>query len=263
MGGYRLKKTTEQFIEESKRIHGEKYDYSKVVYVNNRGKVCIICRKHGEFWQEAGGHLKGYGCRKCYNEERKTLRLVSGVGINDYNGIISDDGKELKSYQTWRNMIARCYCKNTRGRYKTYEDCEVCEEWKHFSNFKEWFDRNYIAGYDLDKDLLHQDSKIYSPETCIFIPHKINTLFRDIGKKKNCSKTGVSFSRKSNKKIFRASAIIEGVNRTIGLYKTEDEAHSAYLEMKYKEVKRVADEYYKNGDINNKIYNAILNYRIT
>ena len=123
MGGYRVKKTTEQFIKESKTIHGDKYDYSKVEYVNNRTKVCIICKKHGEFWQEAGGHLKGYGCRECYVENKK--HLINGFGINDYKGRINIDGKELKSYQAWRNMISRCYCDNTRNRYKTYEKCEV------------------------------------------------------------------------------------------------------------------------------------------
>ena len=59
---------TEWFIERAKKIHGDKYDYSKVDYVNNHTKVCIICPKHGEFWQIPMTHLKGGGCRKCANE---------------------------------------------------------------------------------------------------------------------------------------------------------------------------------------------------
>lgn len=59
------KKTTEQFIEESKKIHGNKYDYSKVEYKNNRTKVCIVCSKHGEFWQTPKQHLRGQGCPEC------------------------------------------------------------------------------------------------------------------------------------------------------------------------------------------------------
>ena len=43
-------KTTKQFIEEAKLIHGDKYDYSKAEYVNAKTKVCIICPEHGEFW---------------------------------------------------------------------------------------------------------------------------------------------------------------------------------------------------------------------
>lgn len=62
---------TDEFIERAKKIHGDKYDYSKVVYKNNKSKVCIICQFHGEFWQVAGSHLRGCGCRKCADKERK------------------------------------------------------------------------------------------------------------------------------------------------------------------------------------------------
>ena len=62
-----LVKTTEQFIEEAKRIHGDKYDYSKVDYIDGRTKVCIICPEHGEFWQEPTKHTSGKksGCPRC------------------------------------------------------------------------------------------------------------------------------------------------------------------------------------------------------
>ena len=59
------KRTKEEFIERAKKIHGDKYDYSKVEYINSKTKVCIICPKHGEFWQEPTSHLMGVGCPKC------------------------------------------------------------------------------------------------------------------------------------------------------------------------------------------------------
>ena len=59
------RKTTEQFIKEAKKIHGDRYDYSKVEYVNTHTKVCIICHEHGEFMQVPQSHLKGCGCSKC------------------------------------------------------------------------------------------------------------------------------------------------------------------------------------------------------
>ena len=55
----------EEFIEKAKKVHGNKYDYSKVKYVDNHTKVCIICHEHGEFWQEPSAHLRGQGCPKC------------------------------------------------------------------------------------------------------------------------------------------------------------------------------------------------------
>lgn len=68
-----MKKTlnTEEWIEKAKKIHDDKYDYSKVEYKGSRYKVCIICPEHGEFWQEANSHLKGCGCNKCAKNKHK------------------------------------------------------------------------------------------------------------------------------------------------------------------------------------------------
>ena len=55
----------EEFIIKARKIHGDKYDYSKVKYVNNITKICIICLEHGEFWQIPSNHLRGFGCKKC------------------------------------------------------------------------------------------------------------------------------------------------------------------------------------------------------
>ena len=85
---FRAKKktySTEQFIEKAQNVHGDKYDYSKVDMDNkdNNGKVCIICPKHGEFWQNPSAHLQGMGCKKCGNEKNgernklTTQRLIT------------------------------------------------------------------------------------------------------------------------------------------------------------------------------------------
>lgn len=57
--------TTEEFIKKARALHGDTYDYSKVNYINYHTKVCIICKKHGEFWQTPAKHLSGQGCAKC------------------------------------------------------------------------------------------------------------------------------------------------------------------------------------------------------
>ena len=68
------KKSTEEFIRQAQEIHGNKYDYSKVNYVNSGTKVCIICPEHGEFWQIPSSHLRGYGCPKCSGKAKKTTK---------------------------------------------------------------------------------------------------------------------------------------------------------------------------------------------
>ena len=64
----KLSKT--EFIERAKKVHGDKYDYSKVEYINSETKVCIICPIHGEFWQRPADHIRGIGCRFCYGNEK-------------------------------------------------------------------------------------------------------------------------------------------------------------------------------------------------
>ena len=62
------RKTKDEFIETSIKIHNNKYDYSKVEYSSNKVKVCIICSIHGEFMQTPNDHIGGHGCRKCSEE---------------------------------------------------------------------------------------------------------------------------------------------------------------------------------------------------
>ena len=58
--------TSEEFIESARKIFGDKYDYSKVVYQGNKNKVCIICPEHGEFWVTPSNHLyRQVGCSRC------------------------------------------------------------------------------------------------------------------------------------------------------------------------------------------------------
>ena len=59
------KYSTDEWVDKAKKIHGDKYDYSKVNYENYETKVCIICSKHGEFWQTPHAHLNGQGCPHC------------------------------------------------------------------------------------------------------------------------------------------------------------------------------------------------------
>ena len=73
--------TTEEFIERAKKVHGEKYDYSKVKYINTDTKVCIICPEHGEFWQTPDNHLQGRGCYICGKEK---VGILNSSNVIDF-----------------------------------------------------------------------------------------------------------------------------------------------------------------------------------
>ena len=91
----------ENFIKKAKLVHGDKYDYSKVNYVNNRTKICIICPEHGEFLQTPDKHLQGQGCNKCCRKNSKytkeefieKAREVHGDKY-DYSKVIYKGNKE-------------------------------------------------------------------------------------------------------------------------------------------------------------------------
>lgn len=86
---------TNEWIEKTTKVHGERYDYSKVEYVNNSTKICIICKEHGEFWQTPANHIKGKNCPKCtghfmdknffLNKVKEIYKDKSGNPLYDYS----------------------------------------------------------------------------------------------------------------------------------------------------------------------------------
>lgn len=186
------------------------------------------------------------------------MRRVVNIGINDTNFKITKNGKKLKSYEVWQCMLLRCY---SRSKFTVaYESCSVCTEWLYFSNFKKWFDKNYIEGYHLDKDLLIKGNKIYSPETCCFIPQEINKLFTRRTRMRGDLPIGVSLERKT--KGFVSSMTHNGESKYLGFYKTKEDAFLAYKREKERLIKELAEEYYNKGMISETVRNAMFKYNV-
>lgn len=251
------RKSVADFINKANEAHGFKYDYSKVVYVGCQRKVCIICPIHGEFWQIPLDHARGIGCPFCGKD--KVRKLIHGVAKND---VINCE--QSKAYKVWQGMIDRCYGPKSKAakNYK-FSGVTVCEEWLSFSNFKLWFENpanGYIDGYQLDKDILVHGNKIYSPETCCFVPVEINSIFRRIPKRqKHIYPMGVMMYGKK----FGASISINNRHRRLGLFNTPLEAFQAYKNAKENHVKELAEKYFKDCKITQKVYDALMKYKVT
>lgn len=88
---------TIDFIKKARKVHGDKYDYSKVEYVNAHTKVCIICPIHGEFWQKPNNHLIGYSCKQCANEitASKNENEIKKFLKDFYFGILKTNNRNL------------------------------------------------------------------------------------------------------------------------------------------------------------------------
>lgn len=80
-----------------------------------------------------------------------------------------------RSFRIWVSMIYRCYS----GTCRNYKNVSVCNEWHNYINFALWYEKNQVDGWDIDKDLFSKGGvKIYSPQTCCFIPNIINSSIR-------------------------------------------------------------------------------------
>ena len=184
---------------------------------------------------------------------------VYGVG---YLGSYNVNKRKDKSYECWRGMIKRCYNENSRNKYRTYEGCIVCDEWHNFSTFREWYYKNYYELEDekvcLDKDLLVLGNKIYSPETCCFLPNSINVALTY--KQRTNNKLPIGVHRERHK--FRAdiSGGKSNIYKHIGTFDTKEEAAYQYIKYKKKQLSDLADKY-KNV-LSSKAYESLKKYDI-
>ena len=162
-----------------------------------------------------------------------------------------------KIYDSWCNLIGRCYSKSQLSRRPTYTGCKVCDEWLIYSNYKNWYLDNYIDGYHLDKDILSGNSKIYSPETCVFIPVNLNVLLTDRRNGRGKYPLGVNYEPKWNR--YKACISIGGKVKHLGYFKTPELAHECWVAAKKKYVSECANEAYAKGEISERVRDALLN----
>ena len=194
-------------------------------------------------------------------------RRAFGVGyIGEGKYKIKENGKHTRVYSTWYDMLKRCYDKKYQEKYPTYNGCTVCEEWLNFQNFAKWYDENSYEvnneKMNLDKDILVKHNKIYSPDTCIFVPQAINKLFVKCDRSRGDSVIGTSLYKGKYQvkcQVFNPETG-KSKNEYLGYYDTQEKAFEVYKYYKEKNIKEVAD-YYKD-EIPDKLYNALYNYKV-
>ena len=185
-------------------------------------------------------------------------KLVCGVGVFDAPYAKTRDELTRKAYRDWNNMLQRCYGKSNFPSKPAYKECVVCEEWHSFLKFREWFDENYIEGCFLDKDVLIKGNKIYSPNTCSYIPSFINTLLL------NCRSARGKYpiGAQKHKHGFCVKLYKQGEPHYIGFYKNEKDAFLAYKKAKELYIQEVAQKYYNDGKITKRVYDALMRYEV-
>lgn len=171
--------------------------------------------------------------------------LLYGVGINDssYATRKSVDGviKTCPFYVKWKSMLARCYSSKHQAKYPTYANCTVCDEWLTFSNFKKWMQTQDWKGKHLDKDLLKQGNKVYSPDFCLFVDANINTFINDQPLHRGDLPLGVYFDRDNLKFKSQCRNPFNGKNENLGRFECRHMAHIAWRKRKHELACQLAD----------------------
>ena len=129
-------------------------------------------------------------------------------------------------------MLNRCYSIKTQKRQPTYKGCSVSEEWKTFSNFREWMVVQDFEGKQLDKDILFERNKVYSPEACVFVTKAVNMFTTDSGASRGEWLIGVYWHKPTEKFISQCSNPFTKKQEYLGLFTCEQEAHEAWLKRK-------------------------------
>ena len=189
-------------------------------------------------------------------------KLVSGVGINDLSENVIVNGVALQFYNTWNHMIQRCYSEKCQLKQPSYIGCSVCDEWKHLSNFKKWYDENYKEGFHLDKDILIEGNKVYSPATCRYVPRYLNNLLNDNSASRDELPKGLSEQKPIYGRRVTSSYQARCNNgygkQTYKTFKTIPEAQEWYSATKQRIVKEQATRAFLANEIKTDVYLALV-----
>ena len=183
-------------------------------------------------------------------------KLVCGVGVNDGRYSATVNGKILKEYDVWKTFLRRCYSPKYQRVWLTYVGCSVSENFKNYSYFHEWC-QNQIGfgqeGFELDKDLLFKGNKVYSEETCLFLPSQLNSLLLSC----KATRGGLPIGVCAHGQRFKADCC----SKHIGYFDTPEEAFHAYKQVKEAFIKAQAEKW--KALIDPRAYAALRAYEVS
>ena len=187
------------------------------------------------------------------------VHLVQGVGINDRSCPAKIQGKMTREYILWSGILRRSFSEASKIKRPTYINCSISDTFTYYHLFHKWCQTQIgfgEDGYQLDKDLLIKGNKLYSEDTCVFIPQVLNSLLLKRNNDRGILPIGVS----QNGNNFRAKCSVCGGNKYLGTFSSIDLAFQAYKTFKEAYIKEQA-ELYKDS-IDPRAYLALLNYEV-
>lgn len=187
------------------------------------------------------------------------VKLVYGVGVNDRKYLAGVRGKPTKEYDLWRGLLKRCYHLKYQKRNPTYAHCQASENFKSYSYFHEWCQSQIGFGqsnFQLDKDLIQRRNKLYSEDTCLFLPRELNLLLINCKASRGSLPIGVT----TRKGKFLVQCSTGQPSQAIGTFDTLEPAFQAYKQVKEAYIKFKAEQW--KEFIDPRAYAALLAYEV-
>lgn len=239
---------------EGKTLKSNSYGEFKVIEYKSTNEVLIKFLSTGAEYTVSLGNIKKGAVKDLMYPS------VYGVGYFGIGNYVSRENKGPQNtcYKRWKEMLNRCYNISSK-EYNNYggSGVKVCDEWLNYQNYAKWWEDNCPnENFALDKDILHKGNKLYSPDTCCFVPKDINTVLTLRKSKRGDYPLGVRI--KDGNIISQINYMGKKIH--LGTFDTVEEAFSKYKEAKEKCIKEYAN-LHKN-EITEKVYNSLLNYKI-
>ena len=233
----------------------EGYWVTIIEYFNNTN--CTIQFENGHIVLKS--HHNNIKRGNIKNPYHRSVYGVGYFGVGKYKAM--ENRKMDKIYDTWKDMLRRCYDEACLKKQPSYKGCSVIEKWHNFQVFAEWYEDNYKP-YDnksnLDKDILVKGNKIYSPKTCCFVPVEVNCLF--VKRKNGRGNYPIGVSKHKRDKKFQARIFKNKKDVSLGYFDTPEEAFQAYKTAKEEYIKEMADKW--RGQITEPCYEAMYAYEV-
>ena len=243
-----------------------KYDVGTIHETNQGYKIKIIKdishnKKKIKFLDEHG-----------YITEMSTSSISRGNVKNPYHPSLLNKGflgvgiykpKDYE-YHVWKNVLNRIYNEEYHIKHSTYKKAKLCKEWHNYQTFAK--DINEMYGfnmkdengklYHIDKDILSKNKKVYSKETCLFIPPKINTFLNQNKKKEGGLPTGVKYRHQDQR--YEARISIDGELIYLGSCMTIELARDIYVKARNERARKLASIY--KGKVDDRVITFLENY---
>lgn len=170
------------------------------------------------------------------------------------------NGKVSEVYKVWYSMFQRCYCPKRLKRNPSYLGCSVAKEWHDFQDFADWYEKQTQSnlGYQLDKDILTLENKIYSSDTCCFVPRELNMLLAACDARRGKYPQGVDFCKQTGR--YRSQISIDRVSVGLGRFDCPQKAHLVYKKAKEIHIRNKALEW--RDRISSDVFNALMSWKL-